>query len=276
MRIVSWNIKRLEEAWRLLAADPSLDVALLQEATPPPSEVTCAVVPLRDSECRWTMPGYKTPFRTAVACLSDRVSMHPRGTAAIGHALAGEIPVSRNGSLAAADIVNGDERITCISAYSAWENVSSGPDAAGTWIISDASAHRLISDISTLIATQRGHKIIVAGDFNLLHGHGDHGSAYWKRRYQTVFDRMETLGLRFVGPQAPNGRQADPWPAELPPDSKNVPTFHASQQTPASATRQLDFVFVSESLAPRTTVRAINMPEEWGPSDHCRVVIDVG
>jgi hypothetical protein len=86
---------------------------------------------------------------------------------------------------------------------------------------------------------------------------------------------MDALGLRFVGPQAPRGRQADPWPSELPEGSKNVPMFHSTQQTPATATRQLDFVFASESIADRVQVRALNEIAEWGPSDHCRIVIDV-
>ena len=37
--------------------------------------------------------------------------------------------------------------------------------------------------------------------------------------YATVFDRAEAMGLVCVGPQAPNGRQAQPWPSELPSDS---------------------------------------------------------
>jgi hypothetical protein len=81
--------------------------------------------------------------------------------------------------------------------------------------------------------------------------------------------------LTFVGPQAPNGRQADPWPEELPVDSKNVPTFHHSQATPATASRQLDFVFASQSIADKVKVRALNSVDEWGPSDHCRIQIDV-
>ena len=90
-----------------------------------------------------------------------------------------------------------------------------------------------------------------------------------------MFERAEALGLRFVGPQHPNGRQADPWPAELPADSLCVPTFHHNQQTPATATRQLDFVFASRALADHVHVRALNGEDEWGPSDHCRVLIDV-
>jgi hypothetical protein len=90
-----------------------------------------------------------------------------------------------------------------------------------------------------------------------------------------VFNRMAALGLSFVGPQAPNGRQAAPWPEELPQASKNVPTYYTSRKNPVSATRQLDFVFASKALTDRVSVRAINEPDEWGPSDHCRVEIEV-
>jgi hypothetical protein len=91
-----------------------------------------------------------------------------------------------------------------------------------------------------------------------------------------VFDRAEAMGLRFVGPQVPDGRQASPWPAELPDGSRNVPTYHTRQQGPMGATRQLDFVFASHTLADRLSVRALNTDsEEWGPSDHCRVEIEL-
>ncbi len=86
---------------------------------------------------------------------------------------------------------------------------------------------------------------------------------------------MEAIGLPFVGPKAPYGRQAAPWPSELPQDSLKVPTFHSSQQTPASATRQLDFVFASRSLGESLQVEALNTVERWGPSDHCQIQIRI-
>ena len=55
-----------------------------------------------------------------------------------------------------------------------------------------------------------------------------------------------------------------------------MPTYYHSRQTPATATRQLDFAFAAESLVDAITVRALNSPEEWGPSDHCQVLIKVG
>lgn len=175
--------------------------------------------------------------------------------------------MSRDGSIAAADVViDGHKICTAVSVYAAWEMAANRGYA-------DASAHRILSDLSMLLGP-RNHRLIVAGDWNLLRGHGENANAYWKARYDTVFQRAESLGMRFIGPEYPNGRQADPWPEELPRDSRCVPTFHHSRQTAVTATRQLDFVFASASIADRIDVRAMNMPEVWGPSDHCRVVID--
>ena len=44
---------------------------------------------------------------------------------------------------------------------------------------------------------------------------------------------------------------------------------------PADARLQLDYVFASRSIAQRVSVSALNAPGEWGPSDHCRILIDV-
>ena len=69
--------------------------------------------------------------------------------------------------------------------------------------------------------------------------------------------------------------EADPWPDELPRDSGNVPTYHPPMRSPATATRQLDYVFASRGMVDSVNVRAINEPDEWGPSDHCRLEITV-
>jgi hypothetical protein len=133
----------------------------------------------------------------------------------------------------------------------------------------------LLSDVSALVNSPRGHRLVIAGDLNLLHGYGEGGNPYWGGRYATVFDRAEAMGLRMVGPRHPNGRRADPWPAELPIDSLAVPTYHTGRQGPTGATRQLDFVFASAVMADRIEVTALNHPQEWGPSDHCRLLITV-
>ncbi|HZG38345.1 MAG TPA: hypothetical protein VEZ50_06635, partial [Nodosilinea sp.] len=104
---------------------------------------------------------------------------------------------------------------------------------------------------------------------------GDGGSTYWAGRYATIFQRMQALGLCFVGPQYPYGRSATPWPEELPQDSKNVPTYYHSRQTPETASRQLDFVFASKNMLADIHVQALNQPSQWGASDHCKIEINL-
>ena len=268
VKLISWNIAGRVEPWReLLRSDA--DVALLQEAAAPPPDVK-ERLDLND-EPPWCSAGGR-PWRTAVVALSDRVKIKALPLTPIGDALCGDLAVSRVGTLAAAEIYPlGSEPFTVISLYAVWEKPLTS--TGSSWIYADASVHRLISDLSVLIGKQSGHRIIASGDLNILHGYGENGSPYWKGRYVTVFDRMVALGLAFVGPQAPAGRQSSPWPAELPAGSKNVPTYHTNQQTPSTATRQLDFVFASEGFA--TRVRAVNDPAKWGPSDHSRLEICV-
>ena len=60
---------------------------------------------------------------------------------------------------------------------------------------------------------------LVAGDWNILRGYGEHGSSTMAKRYQTVFDRAEALGLQFW-PRSPRRRSA----------SRAVATRAASRQ----------------------------------------------
>ena len=64
-------------------------------------------------------------------------------------------------------------------------------------------------------------------------------------------------------------------PGELPAGSLDVPTCRTCCDDPSSGQRQLDFVFASESIADSLTVRALNGEDEWGPSDHCRVLMEM-
>lgn len=268
VKLISWNINQQEAAWCALV-DSGVDVALLQEARMPPAGLA-----LESDEAAWKTAGagMRRAWRAAVARLSDRVKVDWRDAASIPEADYRGLRVSRSGTLAIADVrdVATGECITVASVYAAWE--SPAGDQKSSWIYADASAHRVISDLSALIRTQKNHRLIVSGDWNILYGYGESGVPYWANRYQTVFDRMAALGIPFAGPQHPNGNQADPWPDELPVDSKNVPTFKPKT---GPATRQLDFVFASEALHDRLQVTALNAEHEWGPSDHCRVMIEL-
>lgn len=256
----------------VLASDA--DVALLQEAPEPPADVASRV---RMDHQPWRIEGgnSRCNWRAAAVALNPGVEATWHEPKPIKEAEGGEFAVSRLGTLSAATIKSpGAEPVVFISMYSRWEVPHAS--AGRNWIYADASVHRLISDLSVFVGRQRGHRIIAAGDLNILHGCGEGGSAYWRDRYQTVFDRFAAIGMRFVGPQSPNGRQADPWPDELPKDSLNIPTYHTAAQGPAGATRQLDFVFASHGIADNLRVRALNAIDEWGGSDHCRIAIEIG
>ena len=271
VKVISWNIAHREQAWRDLC-NTDADIALVQEASEPPADMP---PPFEYRPATWRTAGAgHRPWRAAVVKLSSRIDVEWLEPTPIEKAQAGDFTVSRAGTLDAAIVTppTGDAFVV-VSMYALWEKPY--PTTRSSWIYADAAVHRLISDISVFVGQQSGHRILAAGDLNILHGYGDHKSGYWASRYATVFDRMRALGLSFVGPQAPAGRRADPWPDELPPTSHNVPTYRTHRQTPATATRQLDFVFASKGLAEQCQVSARNEPDAWGPSDHCQVHIVV-
>ncbi len=271
IKAISWNINNRRALWKdVIALDA--DIALLQEAPAPPKEIAAR---METDFQPWRTEGAIRNWRAAVVKLSSRVQATWHEPKSIRDAEPREFAVSRLGTLSAATITApNQDPLIFISMYSAWENPHATTKSG--WIYADASVHRLISDLSVFIGKQRGHRIIASGDLNILHGYGEHGSPYWGARYRTVFDRFSAIGFRFVGPQSPNGRHAEPWPKELPKDSMNVPTYHTAGQGIAGATRQLDFVFASKDIADQVRVRALNEVKEWGKSDHCRVAIEVG
>ena len=271
VKLVCWNIAHRHAAWRSLAGS-DWDVALLQEARIPPEDVSEKVEvdpsPFYDAEGNGIS-------RCAIVKLAKGIEINWLEPVPISRAKYGDLIESQPGCLAAAIITPpGGRPFTAVSFCPEFEKPHRSTGKM-SWNIVDASIHRVISDISLLIGKQRDHRIIATGDLTIFHGYGEDKSGYWKGRYDTVFNRMAAIGLPFVGPQHPHGRQADPWPPELPRDSKNVPTYFHSSQTPKSATTQLDYVFASEGLIDTDKVRALNRPEEWGPSDHCRIEIEV-
>jgi len=272
MKIISWNMAHRKESWSHFLNSNS-DIALLQEAAEPPVDVRQKIV--TDNQPWVTLSnGKKTPWRAAIVGLSEQVQIEWIESFPIGHAKSGQLEVSRPGTLAAAKVTYEDDLpLILISMYGFWERTHHL--VGGNKIYADASVHRLISDLSAFVGSQSNHRIIASGDLNILFGYGERGNSYWASRYMTVFSRIESLGLKFIGPQSPNGRQADPWPSELPNNSKNIPTFHSTHQTPETASRQLDFVFVSKNLGNEVSVTALNHPDRWGPSDHCQIQITV-
>ena len=162
--------------------------------------------------------------------------------------------------------------------YARW--IKPHPSTNSKWRMgySDGSAHRIISDLSTFIGSTnpRKHRILAAGDLNMFYGATDDNKLSLPVRDRTVFERMAALGLEFMGPQSPDGRQASLTPQGLTEDTKNVATYHANRRSPETPENQLDYAFASRGFHESIKVRAMNKPEEWGSSDHCRLWIEVG
>ena len=195
IKVVSWNIGGRVEPWHsLLGMDE--DVALLQEASQPPENLAR---PIAVDPAPWRTAGWTGwPRRTAVARLSDRVEVEWIAARSVEEARPGDFVVSRPGTVTAARVcAPGVDPFIAVSMYSIWESPHASTNSG--WIVSDASAHRVVSDLSAFIGRQHGHRILAAGDLNILHGHGEGGSRYWAGRYRTVFYRMEALGLEVRG-----------------------------------------------------------------------------
>ena len=299
IKVICWNIARRQEPWRELV-QMDADVALLQEAAPPPDDV----VRLRDSMLppsanssvldigprdawdshswnsdwwrgRWNALHDRWPM---VVRLSDRVKVEwfkqigPTGTPEPD-----EVSVSGIGTITIARITPLDgssEPFIAVSMYGLW--LGPHPSTKSSWIISDPSVHRIISDLSAFIGYESPwrHRILAAGDLNMYNSNGEDENLYWATRNRTVFDRMDALGLAFAGPKQPDEGEHSDSPIAWDPDiGRMVPTYHTTRQSPATATGQLDYVFASKGFADTISVRAMNSVEEWGSSDHCRIEI---
>ncbi len=259
--VVSWNIgRRLQSVEELLAMDA--DVALLQEVGPGALAALAALADAGGSvEAApqnpwepWSREHYSSwPM---VVKLSDRVEVEWLRQVLPSTPTEGddEIAVSNVGIIA-------------VSMYARWFRPH--PLAGSNHIYSDATAHHIMPDLSAFIGDDNPdkHRILAAGDMNNIYGATEDNRLVWYERDHRVFDRMNALGLEFMGPQYPNGRRAEPTPQGLPEDTRNVPTFYTGNQ--------LDHVFASRGFHRGVRAKAPNGVDEWGSSDHCRILIEV-
>ena len=240
VRMWYWNIAHRHKAWRCIP-DSGVDVVLVQEGYRPPRDVAEKVevdpAPYEDENG-------KALSRCAIIRVSDRVEVE---------FLEG-VKSSHRGCLSAAKITPKDKPDSAFLVVTFCPKKETAHPAAGikAGYIVDASVQRIISDISLLIGRKSTFRMIAAGDTAIMQGDG--WNFYWKRRYAAVFDRMSSIGLPVIGPN-------------------NGSTCYEPGKKPA--TRQLDYVFASKSMLDSVSTRALNTEEEWGPSDHCRILIEV-
>ncbi len=287
LTLVSWNIAKRHEPWRqLLQMDA--DVALLQEASSPPSDVASRVDTGPEEHWNshaWNSRWYEGRFEKLfdrwpmVVKLSNRVKVEWfKQVSPISEVREDEVAVSGIGTIAAARVISqAAPPFIAVSMYARW--IRPHPSTSSNWSVGyqDGSTHRIISDLSAFIgsAEPSAHRILAAGDLNMIHGATDDNRLEIPARARTVTDRMDALGMEFLGPQQPAGRQACPTPQGLLPDTRNVPTYYTTSQSAATAQNQLDYVFASRGFHQSVKVRALNGVAEWGASDHCRLLIEI-
>ena len=283
--VVSWNMDGNSDAWELLLS-MGADIALLQDPGAP-SDAVAQSIGLADPP--WELERRQRP--PIIVQLSDRVAVEwfspvpiEEVTTRTGNVGASQIAVSDRRTIAVARVVLPDGApFFAVSMYGRW--LGSHPLAASASAThADASTHRIISDISALSAAgdPSRHRILAAGDLNLIYGTTT-GKGRQNIRTRSVWDCFQALGFEFVGPRYPDGRLAAEPSTETPTDTRNVPTSYSRDgaasgvnvKTPLDARNQLDYVFASRGFHESIRARALNGVEEWGPSDHCRILIEI-
>ena len=286
IRVVSWNIFRREQPWHVLvemARQGEADVALLQEAGNPPPDLAIPV-PYGSNEFWRGRQHEGRPIYdrwSLVVQLSDRVEVEWfRAVPPISHLGEHDIAISGIGTIAAARVTprgrSADDGFIAVSMYARY--IKPHPSTRTSWSVGapDVSAHRILSDISAFIGHEdpSKHRILAAGDLNMIYGATGRTLALPERE-KAFWDRLAALGLEFLGPQAPDGWQPSGSQPDVPPDTKNVPTWVRNGLKPQQANRQFDYAIASRGFHERVKVRALNRADEWGPSDHCRLLIEV-
>ena len=279
IKVVCWNIGTRQQPWNELL-EMDVDIALLQEVGSIPSSLL-ADVELEPGEMwdPWNQDDFdRWPI---VAKLSDRVEVEWfRRVFPYSSTAKDTMAVSGIGTIAAARVIpQSSKPFIAISMYARW--IRPHISTKSPWQVgnADVSAHRIISDLSQFIGHRDPsmHRILAAGDLNTFYGATDDNKLCIADRERTVFDRMNALGMEFMGPQAPEGgRVAEPTPQGLPKDTRNVPTYYTTHaKRPEKAQNQLDYVFASRGFHSSVSTKALNDPKEWGSSDHCRILIEV-
>ena len=283
IKIVCWNIANMKAPWNCLskmAECGKADVAILQEAGTAPEHLKESAA--HNFKLKNNSPGFG--FLPLIVTLSKTVTVETfKQQPPLANIQSDEIGVSDIGTIAAARIYpvgQPDKSFIAVSMYARW--LTSHPLAQGNWDVSVNSAHRIISDLAAFIGNSKvcpaSHRILAAGDLNMFYGACGKKLSVpeWER---TVWDRMCAMGLKFMGPQYPNGRKAEDGiiPVDVCSDTKNVPTYYKKGEGkgPKDAANQLDYVFASSGFHKQVSTRALNEICEWGPSDHCRLMIKV-
>jgi exonuclease III len=284
MRIVTWNMNHWQRsreararAWEYMRHELGADVALVQEAVPPP-EIEQVYKPIDPPGSDWG---------SAVVALSPSVRLNPRPRRPLASPSSeGGLAESHPGVSAVADVIDtasGKTRFVAASFYGAWEYLPQDPanPKKKQEIYSASKSHRVLSDLTPLLVwtKNRPHKIPVflAGDFNATTQiAADNNWDVEIEEAKALFQRIHALGLRdLIALTSDTRPRLVECSCPTSDTCSHVRTYRNGNR-PTSRPTQLDYVFASDILASQVlTCTVRDEAAAWALSDHCPIVVDL-
>ena len=254
MKIVSWNMQNKKESWRFLVDQhQDYDFAFVSEACVPPQNAR-RIADDNDWDIpydTWDLqPGEKRKkYRQEVLGIREGWQLVRLDRDEVVEAASSSLPPKHD------------------QIFRRWHRVAIASNADEQYcLVCVVSGHGQAQSLPLLIAGVRAAlrrrsydptiPIIIAGDLTTN-----------EQKSPEMFARMSEMGLPWAGPCGANYIHI----SGLKPHQR---------ETPETAHRRLNHVFVSEGLVDRASVTALNkadknLPDYWGPSDHCRILIEI-
>jgi len=278
MRIVSWNmnharrsIQARKDAWAFLREELRADLVLAQEASPPPgSNAVYRAIDQKDRNYRWGSAivalnpalALKAPKRVVAPNCYSRA---PKSD---------ELPDTHPGACAVADVLGkgGRRLFTAISLYGQWEMMPGGKDMSAS-----ARVHRMLSDLTGILAYPRRGPVVLAGDLNLTtQCSEDPRAIVAAKEAAVVFQRLRTWQLVDCVAAMGESRQRLPACACLDRPCSHIQTYRHNNSVRSNPT-QFDYSFVSAALQPALTkCEIVDTEAAWKQSDHCPILLEFG
>ena len=278
MRIVSWNmnharrsIQARKDAWAFLREELRADLVLAQEASPPPgSNAVYRAIDQKDRNYRWGSAivalnpalALKAPKRVVAPNCYSRA---PKSD---------ELPDTHPGACAVADVLGkgGRRLFTAISLYGQWEMMPGGKDMSAS-----ARVHRMLSDLTGILAYPRRGPVVLAGDLNLTtQCSEDPRAIVAAKEAAVVFQRLRTWQLVDCVAAMGESRQRLPACVCLDRPCSHIQTYRHNNSVRSNPT-QFDYSFVSAALQPALTkCEIVDTEAAWRQSDHCPILLEFG
>jgi hypothetical protein len=293
LRIATWNM----DHWKRMRDDPSgksqrdawaylqglgVDVALVQEAVPPPlvDPATWNVRshPAPDQPDAWFIhPRYRR-WGSAVVVVNPALEFEPIEATPLGkEQYRRGLWISHPGTWASVTLKMAEQTdIVLISAYGLIDDWN--PEIKGGY--ATTTVNRLLSDVTPLLDSEPGRRVIIGGDLNVGTQYTDPSANEphrWGPMNRATLLRMEGLGLvDCLASGVPTDRgPLVGCPCGPAPDCRHVRTYRHDNGADG-APWQNDSLFASKALsAGLNSCVAVDHDEAWALSDHCPVVAEL-